>query len=193
MTMLIVGLAIFFGVHLVRVVAPDYRTAMMNRMGTWGWKGVYALVALVGFVIMVMGYAEIRFTSPQLWAMDAPMVRMAVSLLMLPALVLLVATYVPGKLRTKVKHPMLIATVVWAASHLLVNGRLADLLLFGSFLLWSLVVLYDASARRPPVAPTVKSPALAWDGVALAVGGFAWWWLAFGGGHLLLFGMPVMR
>jgi len=193
MTMLIVGMVIFFGVHLVRVIAPDFRAAMMTKMGTWGWKGVYAVVALVGFVIMVMGYADIRFTSPQLWATDAAWARMAASLLMLPALVLLVATYVPGVLRAKVKHPMLIATILWAGLHLAVNGRLADLLLFGSFLVWSLLVFYDAAARRPAVTPPVKSPGLAWDGVAIAIGGFAWWWLAFGGGHLLLFGMPVMR
>lgn len=193
MTMLIVGMAIFLGTHLLRVLAPDFRTAMITRMGPWGWKGVYSVVALVGFVLVVKGYADARLTSPQLWATDPPWVRMAVALLMLPALILFIAAYLPGKLRAAVKHPMLIATAFWAGLHLAVNGRLADLLLFGGFLAWALVVLMAATRRRPVVTPTVKSPALAWDGVAVALGGFAWWWFAFGGGHLLLVGMPVMR
>lgn len=193
MAMLLVGMGIFLGIHLMRVIAPEFRAAMMTRLGPWGWKGVYSVVALVGFVLVVLGYADARLTSPQLWATDPPWARMAVALLMLPALILFISAYLPGKLRATFKHPMLIATVLWAGLHLAVNGRLADLLLFGGFLAWALVVLFAATNRRPAVAPTVKSPALAWDGVAVAVGGFAWWWFAFGGGHLLLFGMPVMR
>jgi len=190
MTMFIAGLLIFLGTHLLRVFAPEFRQAMIARWGVLGWKAVYAVVALAGFVALVLGYAEIRSTSPVLWGPSAPWLRMAVSLLMLPALVLLVATYLPGRIRVTLKHPMLIATVVWAAAHLAVNGRLADLVLFGSFLAWSLVVLADSYRRPSPAA--AKSASLWWDGVALAIGAGAWWWLAFGGGHLLLFGMPVM-
>ena len=113
------------------------------------------------------------------------------SLAMLPVLVVFVAAYVPGKMRATFRHPMVLATAAWAALHLLVNGRVADLLLFGGFLAWSLL-LAVASFRRPP-AVAAKSPALAWDAVAIVAGAAAWWWLAFGGGHILLFSMPVIR
>ena len=191
MTIFIAGLLVFLGSHLLRVLAPGFRQAMIARLGVLGWKAVYSIVALAGFVALVLGYAEIRFSSPLLWDPPAAWLRMAVSLLMLPALVVFVAAYLPGRIRAALRHPMLIATAVWAAAHLAVNGRLADLLLFGSFLAWSLLVLAASVGRSAP-APAAKTPSLLWDGVAIAVGGGAWWWLAFGGGHLLLFGMPVM-
>lgn len=191
MTMLIAGLAIFFGVHLLRVVAPVWRESMMARMGTLGWKALYSVIALAGFVLLVLGYAETRWSSPLLWGMPQPWMKMAVGLAMLPALVVFVSAYMPGRIRATLKHPMLIATAAWAAMHLALNGRLADLLLFGGFLVWSLVVLADAF-RRPAASRNASNPSLAWDGVALVVGTAAWWWLAFGGGHALLFGMPVM-
>jgi uncharacterized membrane protein len=104
--------------------------------------------------------------------------------------VVFLSAYLPGHIRATLRHPMIIATVIWAALHLLVNGRIADLLLFGGFLVWGHVVMI-ASFRRPRMAPT-KAPSLLWDGVAVAAGIGAWWWLAFGGGHVLLFRVPVM-
>ncbi|HKK02819.1 MAG TPA: NnrU family protein [Gammaproteobacteria bacterium] len=191
MTMLIVGMAIFFGIHLLRVVAPGWRESMMERMGVLGWKALYSVIAIAGFVLLVLGYAEIRWSSPVLWAISQPWMKMAVGLAMLPALVVFVSAYLPGRIRATLKHPMLIATAAWAAMHLALNGRVADLLLFGAFLLWSLVVLAD-SYRRPAPAQPASQGSLAWDGVAVVLGTVAWWWLAFGGGHALLFGMPVM-
>jgi uncharacterized membrane protein len=154
-------------------------------------EGVYSVVSLAGFVLLLYGYAATRWSSPQLWAPAPAWVRMAVALAMLPVLVVFVAAYVPGRMRAAFRHPMVLATAAWAALHLLVNGRVADLLLFGGFLAWALL-LAVASFRRPP-AVAVKSPSLAWDAVAIVAGAAAWWWLAFGGGHILLFGMPVIR
>lgn len=189
MTMLIAGMLLFFGIHLVRVVAPDFRERMIARLGPWPWKGIYAVVALAGFVLLVHGYAAVRWTSPLLWGPPPGWLRMAVGLAMLPVLVALVAAYLPGRIRATLRHPMMLATSVWAALHLLVNGRLVDLLLFGGFLAWSLVVT-GASFRRPQ-QPATRAPALLWDGVSVAVGLAAWWWLAFGAGHALLFGVPA--
>jgi uncharacterized membrane protein len=190
MTMLMLGMLVFFGAHLVRVVAPGYRERMIARLGPLGWKGVYSVVSLVGFALLVLGYAEIRWVSPVLWGPGPGWLRMVVGLAMLPVLVVFVSAYLPGRLRAALRHPMMLATVAWAALHLLVNGRVADLVLFGGFLAWSLVVLFD-SWRRPWKAPA-RAPSLLWDGVAVVAGGGAWWWLAFGGGHALLFRMPVM-
>jgi uncharacterized membrane protein len=191
MTLLIAGMVVFFGMHLVRVLAPGLRDAGIARFGALGWKAVYSVVSLAGFALLLYGYAATRWSSPQLWAPAPAWIRMAVALAMLPVLVVFVAAYVPGKMRAAFRHPMVLATAAWAALHLLVNGRLADLLLFGGFLAWALL-LAVASFRRPP-AVAVKSPALAWDAVAIVAGTAAWWWLAFGGGHILLFGMPVIR
>lgn len=190
MSLLIIGMGVFFSAHLSRVVAPGLRDGMIGRLGPLGWKAVYSIVSLLGFVLLVYGYASIRWASPVLWAPAPGWTRMAAALLMLPVLVVFLAAYLPGGIRATLRHPMMLATATWAALHLLVNERLADLLLFGGFLAWSLVLLF-ASFRRP-WSPPARAPSLAWDGVAVAAGGAAWWWLSFGGGHLLLFGMPVM-
>jgi uncharacterized membrane protein len=190
MTMLIAGMVLFFGTHLLRVIAPDFREGMVARLGPWPWKGVYAVVALAGFVLLVHGYAAIRWTSPLLWGPSPGWLRMAVGLAMLPVLVTLVAAFLPGRIRATLRHPMMLATSIWAALHLLVNGRLADLLLFGGFFAWSLVVA-SASFRRP-WQPPARAPSLIWDGVAVAAGLAAWWWLTFGGGHAMLFTVPAM-
>lgn len=190
MLLLILGLAIFFATHLLRVFAPGFRQRMMDRLGPWGWKGVYSLVAIAGFAMFVVGYAEVRWQGPLLWGPTPGWVRMAVALLMLPVLVVFFSAYVPGRIRASLRHPMVLATAAWAAAHLVVNGRLADLLLFGGFLGWSMVLLAASFSR--PATSTVRPPALGWDAAAIATGALAWWWLAFGGGHLLLFGMPVM-
>lgn len=190
MALFIAGLVLFLWTHLLRVLAPEQRAAMITRLGPTGWKIAYSAVAFAGFLMMIVGYASIRWSSPVLWSPPPGWVRMAVGLLMLPALVVFVAAYLPGRIRAALRHPMMIATVIWATLHLLVNGRVADLLLFGAFLAWALVVLV-ASFRRPWIRPA-KAPSFLWDSVAIAAGAGAWWWLAFGGGHLMLFGMPVM-
>jgi uncharacterized membrane protein len=191
MTLLVAGMILFFGMHLVRVAVPGFRADLVARLGPLGWKVLYSVVSLAGFVLLVIGYSSVRWTSPALWGPPSGGVRMAVALAMIPALVVFIAAYLPGRIRAGIRHPMIVATGVWAALHLLVNGRMADLLLFGGFLGWSVVVAV-ASYRRP-WAPPAKAPSLAWDAVAVVAGLGAWWWLAFGGGHLLLFQMPVMR
>jgi len=190
MTLLLAGMVVFFGTHLVRVIVPDFRELMISRLGPLGWKGLYSILSLAGFVMLVAGYAAIRWTSPLLWGPPPGWTRMLVGLLMLPVLVVFVAAYLPGKIRATLRHPMMIATTAWAALHLLVNAGVADTILFGGFLAWALVVLV-ASFRRPWTPPK-RPPSLLWDCVAVAAGAGVWWWLAFGGGHLLLFRMPVM-
>lgn len=190
MTMLIAGMALFFGAHLVRVIAPGFREALQNRLGPLGWKGAYSIASIAGFVLMVMGYAAVRWSSPMLWGPPPGWMRMVVGLAMLPVLVVFLSAYLPGRIRATLRHPMVIATVIWAALHLLVNGRIADLLLFGGFFAWGHIVLI-ASFRRPRTR-SARPPSLLWDGAAVVAGTGAWWWLAFGGGHMLLFRMPVM-
>ncbi|MBK9244080.1 MAG: NnrU family protein [Burkholderiales bacterium] len=147
MLLLIAGLAIFFGVHSLRIFAEDWRGAQIARLGVGAYKGVYSLLSLLGLALITIGYAQARAAPVTLW--DPPLwTRHLSALLVLFAFVLLVAAYVPrSRIRAAVGHPMTIGVKIWAAGHLLANGTLADLLLFGSFLLWAVFDLRAARAR----------------------------------------------
>jgi len=189
MSMLVAGIAVFFGAHLVRVVAPEFRERMIARLGPWGWRGVYSLVSLAGLVLMVHGYVAAKPYSPWLWSLPV-WTRHLAGLVMLPALILFVAAYLPGRIRRAVKHPMMIAVVLWSAVHLAANGQAVDVLFFGSFLVWGLVVTKSAFSRVSASAPPSLPATRANDFLAVVAGAAAWAWLAFGG-HRMLFGMPV--
>lgn len=188
MTLLILGLVIFLGMHSVRIFAEGFRSAQIARLGLGGWKAVYSLVSIVGFVLLVYGYGEARTApvvlwSPPLWT------RHLAALLTIPAFVLLAAAYVPGtRIKKAVGHPMVAGVKIWAFAHLLSNGMLADVLLFGGFLAWA-VLDYMAARRRERVAGTVYiAGPVARDVAAVAIGLAAWaafaFWL-----HGLLFGV----
>ena len=174
MTLLLAGLVLFLGSHSVRIFADDWRARRIATLGPNGWKGVYSLVAVAGFVMIVYGYAEARQAPVVLYS--APVwTRHLAALLTLPAFVLLAAAYVPGtRIKRAVGHPMVLAVKVWALSHLIANGTLADLLLFGSFLVWA-VLDYVAARRRDRAAGTVHVAGPVWrDALAVIVGVVAW-------------------
>ena len=158
MSILVAGLIIFFAVHLVSIVNEGWRDRMLERIGEGPWKGVYSLVAIIGFVLMVWGYGLTRLESEILFI--APhWLRHLAMLLLLPVFPLLLATYLPGRIQALARHPMLIATILWSFAHLLVNGRLADVLLFGAFLLWAALDLFSMrrrTLRALPGAPASK-------------------------------------
>jgi len=138
MTILILGLVIFLGVHSVSIANPRWRASVVARHGEKMWQGVFALASLVGFVLIVWGYGLARedpmgLYSPPIW------LRHFALLLLLFVFPLLFAAYLPGRIQDMTKHPMLAAVKLWAFAHLLVNGNLADVLLFGSLLVWAVV------------------------------------------------------
>ena len=143
MSLLILGLVLFLGVHSVSIVARPWRDGMVARLGEGPWKGLYSLVSLAGFVLIVYGYGLAR-QSPMVLYTPPLALRHGAMLLMLPVFVLLLAAYLPGRLQRAAKHPMLAATKFWALAHLLANGTLADVLLFGGFLAWAV-----ADRHRP--------------------------------------------
>ena len=153
MTWLIIGLILFLGAHSIRMVADDWRTQAIASWGEKPFKGVYSLLALVGFYAMVTGYAEARMQTVALWT--PPIATRHVSvLLMLFASVLMAAAYVPrNHLKMRMGHPMVLSVKVWALAHLLANGNLADVVLFGSFLVWSVFNFKAARARDRAAAP----------------------------------------
>lgn len=174
MIVLVLGLVMFLGVHSTRIVADGWRTDLRKRVGEGPWKGVYSLVSLIGLVLIVYGYGMSRTTPVDLW-MPPVWTRHAAALLTLLSFVLLAAAYVPGtRIKARVGHPMVLGVKVWAFAHLMSNGRLADVLLFGAFLVWA-VVLYVASRRRDRLAGTryVAGP-VSRDLIAIVAGTAAW-------------------
>ncbi len=180
MTMLILGLLLFLGVHSLRVFAEGWRTSLRQRMGENAYKGLYSVLSIVGFALIVWGYGAARQQPVALWASPV-WTRHLAALLTLPAFVLLVAAYVPGNaIKARLHHPMVIAVKVWAAAHLLANNTVADLLLFGSFLVWA-ALSFRAARQRDRLASTVyppgrTGPTVVVVGVGLAAwAGFAFW------------------
>jgi uncharacterized membrane protein len=156
MALLIVGLVIFLGLHSVSIVAPAWRDAQVARLGDGSWKGLYSVVSIIGLVLVVYGYGLARQSPVELYS--PPMaLRHFTLLLMLPVFPLFIAAYMPGRIKTVTKHPMLLAVQLWALAHLLANGTLNDLLLFGAFLAWAVIdhisVKHRASVRAVPGAP----------------------------------------
>ena len=144
---LLAGLLLFLGVHSTRVFADDWRTQTRARLGAGAFKGVYSLLSLAGLVLLVWGYGVARQQPVVLWNPPVAM-RHVAALLTLFSFVLLAAAYVPGnQIKARLHHPMVLGVKVWALAHLLANGTLADVLLFGSFLVWA-IVLFAASRRR---------------------------------------------
>ncbi|MGZ5823502.1 MAG: NnrU family protein [Hyphomicrobium sp.] len=141
MLVLVIGLVIFFAIHLVPSNAA-MRDGLIARFGLTGYKAIFGIVSLIGFALIVVGFAKLQMhpgKNPQLWVPPLWTRHLAVGL-MWPAIIALVAAYVPSRIHTMLKHPMLVAIKIWALAHLLANGDLAALVLFGSFLAFA---VYD--------------------------------------------------
>jgi len=188
MIVLILGLVMFLGAHSVRIYADDWRAAQVARWGILTWKGLFALVSLAGMALIVIGFGQARMAPVVLWFPPVALRHLA-GLIILVSFVLFVSAYVPGtRIKAKLGHPMLAGTKGWAFAHLLANGSLADVLLFGAFLAWG-VLAFNSSRRRDRAAGTVyPAGSLNGDLTALAVGLAAWAMFAFWL-HGWLFGM----
>ena len=190
MTILILGLLLFLGTHSVRIVADDWRSAQVARLGLKRWKAIYTVLSLAGLVLIVWGYGLARVAAGELWV-SPHWLRIVAAVLMLVAFILLTAVYVPrNRIKTAVGHPMVAGVKVWALAHLLTNARAVDLLLFGAFLLWAVLSFRAARARDranppPPVAGTwVRT-------VLVVVAGAAAWLLFASYLHPMLIGVPA--
>ncbi len=181
MVTLLLGLVIFFAVHSVSIINVAWRDRMVAQLGEWSWKGGISLLSIVGFALIVWGYGLARAEPVMLYAPPAWLSHVAM-LLLVPVFSLLLAAYLPGRIKTAAKHPMLVATKLWAVAHLLANGMLADVVLFGSFLAWAGLdrISMRHRAQRPiPSAPRAKA-----NDIIAVVGGialyaaFVFWWHA---------------
>ena len=186
MSMLVLGLAIFLGVHSVSIVAPAWRDAMAARLGAGAWKGLYSLVSLGGFVLLLKGYALARLEPSLVWVPPTGL-RHVAALLMLPVFPLLFAAYLPGRIRDAAKHPMLAAVKFWALAHLISNGMLADIVLFGSLLAWAVLDRISLKRRAPRATPA--APAKPFNDILAVALGLAVYAVFVMGAHQRLFGV----
>ncbi|AOR70648.1 protein NrnU [Burkholderia stabilis] len=174
MHVLILGLAIFLGVHSIRIVADGWRAAMIARIGEKGWKAGYAIASLVGFVLIVRGYGIARESATLLWVSPVG-VRHLTGMLTAVAFVLIAASYVPrNRIKTLVGHPMLAGVMVWAVAHLLMNGTVHAVVLFGAFFVWSLADFVVSRARDRRDGVRYPAGRLSGDIAAVAAGLVVW-------------------
>lgn len=194
MLQLLIGLALFLGIHSLQSVAPAARQNGMVRWGALGFKAVYAAVAALGLYLVFVGYGQARLDPVVLWSPPRGL-QIGTILLMWLAMILLVATYIPANhIKAKLRHPMTLSVKVWALSHLLINGNLADVVLFGGFLLWSVLVF--RAARKRDRQNLHSGPEGKWlgTGVTVVVGTGLWAAFFMGGLHVWLVGvMPLIR
>ncbi len=187
MTAFIAGLALFLAMHSAQALYPALRSAAIARVGALGWKGIYSVVSLAGFLLLVQGYGEARPDAVVIW--NPPVALMhASALLNIVAFVFLAASGVPGNaIRARVGHPMTIGVKVWALAHLLANGDSVSMLLFAAVLAWA-VLVFRAARRRQPTPGAATTTNTAATLATVLIGSGAGIWFAFVG-HALLIGV----
>ena len=187
---MIAGLVLFLGTHTLTTMR-DLRTRLIASMGEGGYKAGYALASLAGLVLIVWGFAHYRATGwIDVWSPPKTLKHINVAL-MLPAFILVVASYIRGRIYTTVKHPMLTGVKLWAFGHLLANGDLGGIILFGSFLAWAVFDRISLKRRTDAGAPPIPIGGITNDLIAVAVGVVAYLALAFAF-HPVVIGVPVM-
>lgn len=189
MTTLIIGLVVFLGMHSVSIFARSRRDAVAAKLGSGGWKALFSLVSLVGLYLIVVGYDAARMAptvlySPPFWLKHVTI------LLMVPVFPLFLAAYFPGHIKATLKHPMLVAVKLWALSHLLSNGMLADVVLFGGFLAWA--VIDRISLKRRPLRPNPSASPGRFNDLIAVGGGLALYVVFLLWGHVYLIGVAPM-
>jgi uncharacterized membrane protein len=174
MLTLLVGLLLFLGIHSTRIFADDWRTATVAKIGPLPWKGLYSVLSLLGFVVLVWGFRMARQDTLVLWSSPAWM-KHVTAVLMMVSFILIAAAYIPrNSIKARLHHPMVLGVKVWALGHLLSNGVAADVLLFGAFLLWA-VLSFRAARQRDRANHIVYPPGNAISTtITIAVGLVGW-------------------
>lgn len=192
MTLLVVGLILFLGIHLIRILVPGFRQSMIDRVGQSGWSVGYSLASVVGLVLVIYGFDQARQVTGMLYYPPVWTAHIAITL-MLIASICLIAGFLPaGNIAVKTKHPMVLSVKIWALAHLLANGETSSVLLFGSFLAWG-VIMRIALKRRQRAGEVTLRPFVSarYDLLAVVIGIVVWalmiWKL-----HALLIGVAPL-
>ena len=179
MTLLIIGLALFLGIHSVRIFLEPARLWAINTFGAASWRAVYTLISVAGLVLIVLGYKPAAAAAEPVWVPPLGLQHVAATLLLL-AFILVAAAYVPaGRMRARLKHPMTIGVMIWAAAHLLINGMEQEVVLFGSFLVWSILVYFGARRRDRQMKLAYLAGPARNDFVSIGIGTAVWLVFAF--------------
>nr|WP_165445832.1 NnrU family protein [Bradyrhizobium uaiense] len=187
---MILGLVLFLGIHVLSSLR-ELRAGIVKAMGEGAYKGVYSLVSFAGLALIIWGFGHYRATGwIDVWTPPTAFKHITVAL-MLPAVILIVAAYIRGRIYTIVKHPMLAAVKLWAFAHLLANGDLGSIILFGSFLAWAVYDRISLKRRTDAGGPPIPVGGPTNDLIAIAVGVIAYLALAFAF-HPVVIGVPVM-
>ena len=190
MSLLIIGLIIFLGSHSCRIFAEPWRNHMIDRLGEVKWKGLYTIISIIGLVLVVIGYGQARQTPVVLWQPATYLTHIAILLNLVAFIFLAGSSPSNNAIRLKLKHPMILGVKVWALAHLLANGTLVDLILFGSFLLWA--VLDFRSARKRPILMPEKAVVSTKATVIVIISGIVIWAAFIFGLHQYLIGVSPL-
>lgn len=188
MTLLIIGIIAFLGVHALPTF-PDLRTRLIGQWGETGYRIAFSLISIAAFVLLVYGFAKapvVQVWSPPDWT------RWVAIVLMLPAFIFLVAAYFPGRIKASLKHPFLVAIKTWALAHLIANGDLASIILFGSFMAYAVYDRIALKRRQPTGLVVAKGPAKAQNDVIAILAGTALYVIFLIWLHPLLIGQAVL-
>ncbi len=188
MTIFVLGLVLFLGIHSVRMLAPQWREDKIKELGEGSWKGMYSVLSLVGLAIMIYGYAYAQPEAPIIYITPVWTRHLAFLLVAIAFVSMMVGNLPPGRLKPALKHPMLLAVMIWAFAHLTVNGDLASIILFGSFLIWSIWNRIAVSHRTDPLP---QPGSITYDLVAI-VSGLIIWVLFIWKLHEWLIGVPLV-
>jgi uncharacterized membrane protein len=184
MSLFLIGLIGFLGIHLTHAVAPGLRGNLISKLGVMGWKGLYTLISIAFFILIILGYKDAQ-AATIIFAEPPAFLKHLNALLSPLALILVVAGSLPRGFITKTfRHPQLVGVKLWALGHLLCNWDLTSFILFGSFLAWAVIVRISIK-RRPAVTP--KAPSALWDGIAVLAGIALTAWIMMGG-HVAMTG-----
>ena len=167
MIYLVLGLVLFLGIHSISIIAPARRDRIAAGLGN-AWRGIYSLISIAGFIVIVWGYGIARRNPVILYA-PPTWTPYVTAVLMLPVFTLFLAAYLPGRIQSTLKHPMLLSVMLWAVAHLIATGMLVNVVLFGSFLAWAVAdrISFRWRTQRPiPMAPSMKMN----DGIAIVAG-----------------------
>ena len=190
LSVMILGLVLFYAAHIF-TTKREARAQAIAKLGEGTYKILYSLVSLAGLVLIIWGFAHYRATGViGIW--DPPKAFKHITLaIMLPAVILVVASYIRGRIFVMLKHPMLAGIMLWAVGHLLANGDLGAIILFGSFLIWAVYDRISMRWRTDSGAPPIPVGGIANDLIAVVVGVMAYLALAVVF-HPVVIGVPVV-
>lgn len=191
MTTLIIGLALFLGPHSSRIFLERVRLRVINGIGEGAWKAGHTILSVVGLIMIVLGFRAAAPDAVAVWIPPFEFLHLA-ALLMLISLIVFVAAYVPaGRIKGVVKHPMVAGVAIWSAAHLLVNGMEHEVLLFGAFLVWSLLNYISARVRDHQMRLVYIPGPWRNDIICIVIGTAVWAGFVFYA-HEWLFGVPPL-